>query len=57
MRELPGGERLEYIEATLADIALANELAHDVLGRSLDELAPQTRKLLDRLVRWRPNRA
>jgi hypothetical protein len=40
------GERVEYIEATAADVALANELAHDVLGRSLDELPPQTRRLL-----------
>jgi DNA primase len=39
-------QRVEYIEATLADIALANEIAHDVLGRSLDELPPQTRRLL-----------
>jgi DNA primase len=41
------GERVEYIEVTLADIALANDLAHEVLGRSLDELPPQTRNLLD----------
>ena len=41
-----GRERIEYIEATLSDIALANELAHEVLGRSLDELPPQTRRLL-----------
>ena len=40
------GETIEYIEVTLADIALANELAHEVLGRSLDELPPQTRRLL-----------
>ncbi len=39
-------QRVEYIEATLADIELANEIAHDVLGRSLDELPPQTRRLL-----------
>lgn len=37
---------LEYIEATLSDIELANRIAHDVLGRSLDELPPQTRRLL-----------
>lgn len=37
---------IEYIEVTLADIALANRIAHDVLGRSLDELPPQTRRLL-----------
>lgn len=41
-----GGQVIEYIEATLADIALANRIAHDVLGRSLDELPPQTRRLL-----------
>ncbi len=40
------GETLTYIEVTLDDIALANRLAHEVLGRSLDELAPQTRRLL-----------
>ena len=40
------GQALEYIEATLDDIATANRLAHEVLGRSLDELPPQTRHLL-----------
>src|SRR5262249_62308492 len=48
------GKVVPYIEATLDDIALANRLSHRVLGRSLDELAPQTRHLpmlLDRLVR------
>lgn len=44
-----GGWTIEYIEVTPADIALANELAHEVLGRSLDELAPQTRRLLELL--------
>jgi DNA primase catalytic core len=42
-----GGRVIEYVEATLDDIALANELAPEVLGRSLDELPPQTRRLLD----------
>ena len=41
-----GEQAIEYIEVTLADIELANEIAHDVLGRSLDELPPQTRRLL-----------
>jgi DNA primase len=36
-----------YIEATLADVELANRLAGEVLGRSLDELPPQTRRLLE----------
>jgi len=40
------GATIEYIEVTLEDIALANELAHEVLGRSLDELPPQTRRVL-----------
>ena len=39
-------ESVEYIEVTLDDIALANRLAREVLGRSLDELPPQTRRLL-----------
>jgi DNA primase catalytic core len=40
------GTGVEYIEVQLADIALANRLAHEVLGRSLDELPPQTRRVL-----------
>lgn len=44
------GETIEYIEATLEDIAAANALAHEVLGRSLDELPPQTRRVLARVV-------
>jgi len=39
----------QYIEVTLEDITAANGLAHEVLGRSLDELPPQTRKLLGML--------
>lgn len=39
-------EVVEYIEVTLDDIETANRLAHEVLGRTLDELPPQTRKLL-----------
>jgi hypothetical protein len=41
-----GEQSIEYIEVTLADIEQANRIAHDVLGRSLDELPPQTRRLL-----------
>jgi DNA-binding transcriptional ArsR family regulator len=33
----------------LSDIELANSLADDVLGRSLDELPPHTRNFLDKL--------
>ncbi|MGH8171515.1 MAG: hypothetical protein ACREPX_00115, partial [Rhodanobacteraceae bacterium] len=43
---LRGGKPIEYVEVTLADIETANALAHEVLGRSLDELPPQTRRLL-----------
>jgi DNA primase catalytic core len=41
------GKTIEYIQVTFDDIALANELAPEVIGRSLDELPPQTRRLLD----------
>jgi hypothetical protein len=37
---------LEYIEVTLSDIEIANKLAHEVLGRTLEELPPQTCTLL-----------
>jgi len=40
------GRTITYIEAAPADVELANRLAHDVLGQSLDELPPQTRRLL-----------
>ena len=49
-----------YIEVTLDDIALANQLAPEVLGRSLDELPPQTRRLLGyirELVKKKPQSA
>jgi DNA primase len=41
------GEAIRYIEVTREDIATAHRLAHEVLGRSLDELPPQTRRLLN----------
>jgi hypothetical protein len=40
------GQKLRYIEVTREDIAVANKLAHEVLGRTLDELPPQTRRLI-----------
>lgn len=40
------GRAVEFIEVTVEDIERANELAHEVLGRSLDELPPQTHRLL-----------
>ena len=45
------GRRVDYIEVTVGDIAAANRLADAVLGRSLDELSPQSRTLLDALER------
>jgi len=51
IKSMPGSDApLEYIEVTLGDIAAANRLSHDVLGRSLDDLPPQTRRLLAALV-------
>ena len=44
-------QTLDYIEVQLSDIETANRLAHDVLGRTLDELPPQTRKLLTQIQR------
>jgi hypothetical protein len=41
LRDLP------YIEVTLADIDAANRLASTVLGTSLDDLPPHTRRLLE----------
>ena len=40
------GERFDFVRVTVDDIALANRLAPELLGRSLDELPPQTRRLL-----------
>ena len=40
------GQTVDYIEVSLRDIALANELALDVLGKSLDELNGPSRTLL-----------
>jgi len=46
------GRAVRYIEVEPADIATANRLAHEVLGRTLDELPPQTRRLLSALHGW-----
>lgn len=43
---------MRYIEVIPADIELANELAADVFSRTVDELLPQTRKLLTLLHTW-----
>jgi DNA primase catalytic core len=44
------GQGIEYVEVTHEDIALANRLAGEVLGRCLDELPPQTRRVLSLIV-------
>jgi len=41
-----GGKTAPCVVATLDDIAAANRLAHETLGRCLDEMPPQTRRLL-----------
>ncbi len=45
-----------YVTATLEDVDLANRLAGEALGQSLDDLLPQTRQLLvlldDYVTRW-----
>ncbi len=43
------GAAVEYVEVELVDIEVANRLAHEILGRTLDELPPQTRKLLTKI--------
>jgi DNA primase catalytic core len=45
-----GDIEVEYVEVEPRDIALANALARQVLGKSLDELAHPTRQLLKHLV-------
>ncbi len=40
------GQPVSFIEATREDLLLANRMAHRVLGWSLDELPPGTRRLL-----------
>jgi DNA primase catalytic core len=58
VRELEhDGAKLRYIEVTQDDIVLANRLAEQVLGRGLDELAPQTRRLLEHAERLVAERA
>lgn len=50
-RILPSGEVIEYIEVALEDIALANRLFAHAMGGCLDQLPPQTRKLLSLIRR------
>jgi hypothetical protein len=45
------GREIEVVEVTLEDLEIANRLASEALGRSLDELPPQSRGLLLELAR------
>ena len=42
-----GDREIAMLPVTLDDIEAANQIAPEVLGRSLDELPPQTRRLLE----------
>ena len=44
-----GGQVIRYVETTQGDIALTDRLAGQILARSLDELPPGTKRLLDAL--------
>ena len=45
------GKHIKYIEVIPEDIAVANELVADIMGQSLDELSPQTRRFLGILLK------
>jgi len=47
MSEVGSQEETDYITVTLDDIELANRIAPELLGRSLDELPPQTRRVYE----------
>lgn len=44
------GDLVEYIEATKDDVVLAKELAGELFGRRLDDLAPMTHRVLDTIL-------
>jgi hypothetical protein len=46
-RPVKSAQGLSYMEATSEDIAIADRLMSGLLARSLDELPPQTRRLLE----------
>jgi DNA primase catalytic core len=51
-RDVKTHGELRYIEVIPSDIDKANALAQEILGRTVDELLPQTRKLLTLLHAW-----
>ena len=52
IRKTVAGQLVEMIPVTVEDIEAANRIAPEVLGRSLDELPPQTRQLLETIKRY-----
>lgn len=46
-RKTRSGRLVEMLPVTIEDIEAANAIAPEVLGRSLDELPPQTRRMLE----------
>lgn len=46
-RKLSDGGFVEYVEVDLEDVTIANKLAVEILGRSLDELSIPARNLLE----------
>jgi hypothetical protein len=51
------GQRIEYIESTREDVETATRLARAVLGRSIDDLPPQTRRLYELVAEMVAERA
>ena len=56
-RPVRSAQGVSYMEATREDIATADRLMQELLARSLDELPPQTRKLLPLLAQLVNGRA
>jgi DNA primase len=56
-RPVRSAQGVSYVEATREDIATADRLMRELLARSLDELPPQTRKLLPLLAQLVNGRA
>jgi DNA primase len=56
-RPVRSAQGVSYVEATREDIAMADRLMKELLARSLDELPPQTRKLLPLLAQMVNGRA
>jgi DNA primase catalytic core len=46
-----GEVEIEYVEVELSDIALANELAEEILGKAMDELAPPVRGMFEAITK------